>query len=264
MIQLVIPLAGKGSRFFDSKFGQPKPLIPIHGWPMIEHVLANLVNDQVSKVVLVSRRVFGLEETITSTISGFPGTTFQVLNLDHYTEGPAETANLAMPLLDFDKPLVIANSDQYVDADLTEFYAAVSSAGYSGVVMTMEDTDPKWSYVETDSAGMVKNVVEKQVVSNFATTGVYGFRTARLFTEAYERMREGNDRTGGEFYVGPSYNFLETEALPILNFKVGPIGGVMYGLGTPGDLEQFLSSKASLESAELVETRFSRKQSKLH
>lgn len=257
MIQLVIPLAGKGSRFLESKFSQPKPLIPIHGWPMIQHVLANLVNDQVSKVVLVSRREFGLQKTIASKISGFPGTTFHVLNIDHYTEGPAETANLAMPLLDSDKPLVIANSDQYINTDLMEFHSAVSGGRYSGVVMTMEDNDPKWSYVELNSAGLVTKVVEKEVVSSFATTGVYGFSSASLFTQAYERMRKANDRTNGELYVGPSYNYLETKEFPILNYGVGPIGGVMYGLGIPKDLEHFLSSEVSLKSAKLVETRFS-------
>jgi NDP-sugar pyrophosphorylase family protein len=257
LIQLVIPLAGKGSRFLESKFSQPKPLIPIHGWPMIQHVLANLVNEQVSKVVLVSRREFGLEKTISSTIAGFPGTIFQVLNLDHYTDGPAETANLAMPLLDPDQPLVIANSDQYINSDLTEFHSAVLSARYSGVVMTMEDNDPKWSYVELNSVGMVAKIVEKEVVSSFATTGVYGFGSASLFAEAYDRMRKANDRTNGEFYVGPSYNFLETNAFPILNFGVGPIGGVMFGLGVPKDLEQFLSSEVSLKSSKIVQTRFS-------
>jgi hypothetical protein len=69
-------------------------------------------------------------------------------------------------------------------------------------------------------------------------------------------MRKANDRTNGEFYVGPSYNFLETKGFPILNYGVGPIGGVMYGLGIPKDLEQFLSSEVSLKSAKLVETRF--------
>lgn len=257
MIQLVIPLAGKGSRFLESKFNQPKPLIPIHGWPMIQHVLANLVNQQVSKVVLVSRREFGLEKTISPTISGFPGTTFQVINIDHYTEGPAETSNLALQLLDFERPLVIANSDQYINSDLAEFYSAVSSARYSGVVMTMEDNDPKWSYVELDSAGMVTKVVEKEVVSSYATTGIYGFSSASIFADAYERMRKADARTNGEFYVGPSYNFIEANEHPILNYGVGPIGGVMYGLGIPKDLEQFLTSDVSLRSAKLAEARFS-------
>ena len=256
MIQLVVPLAGKGSRFLESRFSQPKPLIPIHGWPMIQHVLTNLVSDQVSKVVLVSRREFALDTIIPSTMPSFPGTTFNVINLDDYTEGPAETAILAMPLLDPDQPLVIANSDQYINTDLTEFYSAVLSSKCSGVVMTMEDSDPKWSYVELDSAGMVTRVVEKQVVSSFATTGVYGFRSASSFAMAYDRMRKANDRTNGEFYVGPSYNFLDPQGPPVLNFGVGSLGGVMFGLGIPEDLEQFLSSEVSLKSAQLVEARF--------
>jgi dTDP-glucose pyrophosphorylase len=223
---------------------------------MIQHVLSNLVSQQVSKVVLVSRREFGLSTLIPSTIPGFPGTTFSVIDLDEYTEGPAETAFLAMPHLDPDQPLVIANSDQYINTDLTEFYSAISSTNYSGVVMTMEDSDPKWSYVELDSYGMVKKVVEKQVVSSFATTGVYGFNSASSFAMAYAQMRIANDRTNGEFYVGPSYNFLDPKGPPILNFGVGLLGGVMFGLGVPEDLEQFLSSEVSLKSAKRVEERF--------
>jgi NDP-sugar pyrophosphorylase family protein len=223
---------------------------------MIEHVIANLVTDEVSSVILLSRREFALESSIPSTLQGFRGTKFRVVNLDEYTDGPAETANLAIPFLDLEKPLVIANSDQYINADLMGFYDEVLSDKYSGVVMTMEDNDPKWSYVLLDPEGMISQVVEKRVVSKFATTGIYGFRRASTFVQAFEKLRAADERTNGEFYVGPCYNFVNSKKRPIQNFGVGPIGGVMFGLGIPGDLETFVSSDASLKSAKIVEMRF--------
>jgi hypothetical protein len=136
------------------------------------------------------------------------------------------------------------------------FYGELLGDSYSGVVMTMEDNDPKWSYVLLDKDGLITQVVEKRVVSRFATTGIYGFRRASTFVQAFEKLRAADERTNGEFYVGPCYNFVNSKKRPIKNFAVGPIGGVMFGLGIPDDLETFLSSSVSLESARIVKTRF--------
>ena len=43
MLNIVIPMAGAGSRFADAGYEEPKPLIPVHGRPMIEVVISQKI-----------------------------------------------------------------------------------------------------------------------------------------------------------------------------------------------------------------------------
>jgi NDP-sugar pyrophosphorylase family protein len=239
-IQLVIPMAGEGTRFSKRGYTKSKPLLPIGAARMIEVVLGNLMTDQIARVILVARRDFKLRseiDTFSSTVD------FQVdlVEIDETTDGPASTVELALGLLDPEKPLVIANSDQYLDFQFTHFYALVGS-GIGGAILTMEDQDPKWSYAMLNEGGDVEKVVEKKVISNFATAGIYGFGKTRYFFESVERMHLAADRTNGEYYVGPVYNYFDPAYGPIRHVSMGPVGQVMYGLGIPEDYEAFLKS----------------------
>jgi NDP-sugar pyrophosphorylase family protein len=248
VVELVIPMAGRGSRFHGSSHSQPKPLIPIHGFRMYEHVLANLVTSQVSRVIIVAQGSFALRKSLDEGHFGSLGVEVSLIEIDYFTEGPAETVALALKDLNPSLPLVVGNSDQYINADISKFYAAVEEPGNSGVVMTMLDNSSKWSYAALDEMGHVNHIAEKEVISDFATTGIYGFSSSSLFADAYEAMKEAGAKASGEYYVGPSYNFLDRSKGPVFNFPVGNIGDVMFGLGVPEDLDRFLAHPISLES----------------
>jgi len=248
VVELVIPMAGKGSRFQGSIHTDPKPLIPIHDFRMYEHVLANLVTEQVSKVVIVAQANFGMRSLLEQRHFSALEVDLEIIEIDYYTDGPAETVALTLKELDSSLPLVVANSDQYINADISKFYSALEGPGKSGVVMTMVDTDVKWSYAALDSEGHVTHIAEKEVISDFATTGIYGFSNSGLFADAYGAMKNAGARHSGEYYVGRSYYFLDRSNGPVLNFPVGDIGDIMFGLGVPEDLDRFLSHPISLES----------------
>ncbi len=239
-IQLIIPMAGLGKRFVDANYKTLKPLIPIHGIPMIRLVVENLMSSRIGHLIIIAQRAT-VEEVDLRKILGRLNIPLTIVTVENLTQGPADTVLHARGVIESELPIVIANSDQYVDAQLEGFYDNLFLEGDSGAILTMEDTHPKWSYVEVDTTGRVKSVREKEVVSNQATVGIYGFSSAALAWRAFEDMWDNDNRTNGEFYVAPAYNFLVKKEIPIYLENLGPVSSVMYGLGTPEDLELFIS-----------------------
>ena len=163
--------------------------------------------------------------------------------VDSITEGPADTVLRARLAIKNDKPLVIANSDQFINGDLSQFYEETRNEHLGGVVLTMEDNDPKWSYARVNSFGHIIEVREKEVISNQATVGIYGYSKAEIAWECFERMWKANDRTNDEFYVAPSYNYMKGKNSKVLS--LGSINEIMHGIGIPEDYEMFCDSQIS-------------------
>lgn len=238
VLQIVVPMAGRGSRFADNGFTLPKPLIDVAGEPMIVRVVANLTPSRPHRFVFIVQgehcRTHALDDLL---IRAAPGSV--VVQIDGVTEGAACTVLRAAHVLDEDAPLMIANCDQWIDTDVDAYLAAGDASGGAGVIMTMPADDPKWSYVGIDDAGEVTHVVEKQVVSPHATVGVYNFRRAGDFVAGAEAMIADGDRVNGEFYVAPVYNRIIAAGGRVARVDVGD---AMWGLGVPEDLEHFLSA----------------------
>jgi dTDP-glucose pyrophosphorylase len=162
---------------------------------------------------------------------------------------------LAEHAVDPDDVLVIANSDQWVDCEFESHLAVLRDQKLDGLIMTMTADDPKWSFVELDPADRVTNVVEKEVVSNEATVGIYTFARGGDFFRAAKAMIAAEKRVNGEFYVAPAYNELIAEGAAIGIDNVGSEAAGMYGLGTPNDYETFLRLPVSLRAAGRSERR---------
>jgi dTDP-glucose pyrophosphorylase len=239
MLNIVVPMAGRGQRFVDAGFADPKPLIPVLGVPMIELVISNLRPAIPHRFhFLIQRehdRSYGLSEALRRWAPGC-----SVTFVDGITEGAACTVLLARDMIDDDAPLMIANCDQYIDADINAYLAAMEAA--DGLIMTMWADDPKWSFVRRDAAGRVTQVVEKEVVSNEATVGIYNFAKGRDFVRAANAMIAADQRVNGEFYVAPAYDMLIREGARIECFGIGSVGKGMHGIGTPADLVAFLQT----------------------
>jgi NDP-sugar pyrophosphorylase family protein len=248
LLTIVIPMAGRGSRFADAGYETPKPLLPVHGVPMIEVVVANLRPSVSARFVFVCRRehleAYGFEGRLREIAPNCA-----IVPIDAVTEGAACTVLLARPEIDPDDVLVIANSDQWVDVSMDAHLAVMRDNGLDGLIMTMKADHPKWSYVALDKRGLVTRVVEKEVISDEATVGVYAFARARDFMRGAEAMIAADERVNNEFYVAPVYNRLIAEGAAIGVDNVGSVGNGMYGLGIPEDLEAFLALPISRRAA---------------
>jgi dTDP-glucose pyrophosphorylase len=240
MINIVIPMAGAGTRFINAGYADPKPLISIHGMPMIRLVIHNLTPRQAHRFIFICQQAhvdaYGLREKFAAWA---PGST--LLCIDGLTEGAACTVLTAKDLINTDAPLMIANSDQYVDIDIDDYLAQIRHQNLDGLIMTMHADDKKWSYVGFSDDGTVDRVVEKQVISNEATVGIYNFGCGSSFVHAAETMIANRERVNNEFYVAPAYNIMIRQGKRIGICNIGSVNDGMYGLGVPQDLNTFLA-----------------------
>jgi dTDP-glucose pyrophosphorylase len=218
-------------------------------------VLANLVTDEVGKIVIIAQASFGLKDSI-MLLRQKTGKDIDLIEIEHLTGGPADTIDLARALLEPDLPIITANSDQYVVSSLNPMYEQLSNPETAGSILTMNDNDPKWSYVNKDACGRVILVREKEVISNLATVGIYGFRSARLMWQGFDAMREAKGSVNGEYYVAPAYNYLINKGLNVVTYDLGPIKSAVHGMGIPKDYESFIQSPASLVAAARAQDMF--------
>lgn len=244
MLNIVLPIAGRGSRFVAAGYDLPKPLIPVHGVPMIELVVHNVRPAGPHRFIFLALAEHlqskGLRDTLERAAPGC-----DIVPVSQVTEGAACTVLLARHLIDSDEPLMLANSDQWVDVQIDDYLTSMDEAHADGLIMTMEANDPKWSFVGVDGARWVTRVVEKEVISAEATVGIYNFRRGRDFVWAADQMIARHLRVNGEFYVAPVYNELVARGARITIHNVGRDGAGMHGLGTPPDLQRFLADPVS-------------------
>lgn len=245
MLNIVVPMAGRGSRFAKDGYPDPKPLIPLRDKRMIQVVINNLTPDTPHRFIFICQKQHVVDYELDKYLSQWaPGC--KIVGIEGVTEGAACTVLCARDLIDNDEPLMIANSDQWVDVDINDYLAKMETDRLDGLIMTMKADDPKWSFVELNETGDVISVVEKVVVSDEATVGIYNYRKGSDFCRNADIMLAKNERSNGEFYVAPVYTYMfQDENAKIGIYNVGEEANGMYGLGIPADLSLFLSFDVS-------------------
>lgn len=244
MLNIVIPMAGRGSRFAEAGYKDPKPLISVCGKPMIQVVVENLTPQCAHRFIFICQnqhiKDYGLEQKLKSYAQNV-----EIIGIDGITEGQVCTVLKAKELINNDDPLMTANSDQYIDFDINDYLKDMDDRKLDGLIMTMKADDPKWSYARTDMDGLVTETAEKKVISTDATVGIFNFRRGKDLVRAAERMIADNIRVNNEFYTCPCYNYLIQEGHKIGVYGIGEEYNGMYGLGIPKDLEFFLKHPVS-------------------
>jgi HAD superfamily hydrolase (TIGR01509 family) len=234
-LNVLIPMAGAGSRFEQAGYTFPKPLIEVKGKPMIQVVVENL-NLEANYIYVVQkahRQKYNLD-TLLNLIT--PGC--KIVETEGLTEGAACTALLAKEFIDNDAPLFFANSDQFVEWDSNEFMYKMNETNADGGIVSFTATHPKWSFAKVDENGLVTEVAEKNPISDIATVGYYYWKYGSDFVKYAEQMIEKNIRVNNEFYVCPVFNQAIEDCKQIRTFNTNG----MWGLGTPEDLKYYLEN----------------------
>jgi HAD superfamily hydrolase (TIGR01509 family) len=242
---VVIPMAGEGSRFKEAGFTTPKPFIPLQGKPMIQWVIENMIPKDIPhehyklKFHLIVRSLHMNTNSIDRLFWDLPSNvSYTYHKTDGLTEGAACSVLLAEKEIDKDEPLLIINSDQYLEWNADSFYKCLLNSAYDGNILTFYQNDPydlKWSYAKIDSEGIVTEVQEKKWISPYATVGLYGWKKGSEYVKYAKQMIAKNIRVKNEFYVCPVYNEAIQDGQHI---RVQLCSG-MWGLGVPEDLLKF-------------------------
>jgi NDP-sugar pyrophosphorylase family protein len=237
-INVVIPMAGLGSRFAKAGYTKPKPFIDVAGKTMIERVMDNLALEGARYILLARKEHLDSERETVNRLLALGNVEF--LPIETMTEGTACTVLHARALIDDETPLLIANCDQVVDFSCEAFVGDCWARGLDGSILCFKDSklDPKWSFAKTDRTGIVTQVAEKVAISDLATVGLYLFRRGSDFVAGATDMLARNERVNNEFYTCPVYNHV---------IRNGGRVGVqevrfedMHGLGIPDDLIAYL------------------------
>jgi dTDP-glucose pyrophosphorylase len=238
MINILIPMGGKGQRFKNAGYTTTKPLIDVNGIPMIKKVIDNL-NIDGTYIFLVSEED-EKDHNLTQILSGFCGKNKCQIILENPNnrQGAAAACLLAETLINNDDELFVANSDQLIDWDSLSFINHMHSKNADGGITTFTATESKWSFVKIiPGTEIITEVAEKNPISNKATTGIYWFKHGKDFVQGVRQMMMKQIKTNGEYYVCPVFNELIAVGKQIHDYPINK----MIGLGTPEDLENYLN-----------------------
>ena len=234
-MNVLIPMAGAGSRFQQAGYTFPKPLIDVRGKPMIQ-VVAENINIDATFIYVVQKE--HREKYNLDTLLNLITPNCKIVEVNGITEGAACTTLLAKEYINNNEPLLMANSDQFVEWDSNEFMYKMVEQNLDGGIVTFRATHPKWSFAKIDSQGYVTEVAEKNPISDIATVGIYYWKHGSDYVKFAEQMIHRNIRVNNEFYVCPVFNQAIESELRIKTFDVPS----MWGLGTPEDLKYFLEN----------------------
>jgi len=234
-MNVLIPMAGAGTRFEKAGYTFPKPLVDVNGKPMIQVIVEN-INIDAHHIFIVQKTHY--EQYHLQTILNNIAPNCTIIQVDTMTQGAACTTLLAEEFINNDNPLLLANSDQYVEWDSNEFMYSMVGDNIDGGILTFKSSHPKWSYAKLGDNGFVTEVAEKNPISDIATVGMYYWTKGSDYVKYAHQMINKDIRTNNEFYVCPVYNESIKDNKHIKIFEVPR----MWGLGTPEDLQIFLNN----------------------
>jgi dTDP-glucose pyrophosphorylase len=234
-MNIVMPMAGRGSRFAQIGVDIPKPLIDVRGRPMYAWAMDSLPLELANRVIFICLREHLQHRALEDDIRGrFKRWKPEIIALDEVTGGQACTVLMAAEWIDNGEPLLVYNADTYCRTSLANRLPRLAPqvAGLIGVFRAPGD---KWSFARADADGRVLETAEKRRISDWASTGLYYFRRGRDFVAHARQMIDGNERINGEFYVAPVYNRMIAAGAEVF---IDPADEV-WVLGTPEDLQYF-------------------------
>jgi 3,4-dihydroxy-2-butanone 4-phosphate synthase len=234
-MNILIPMAGAGTRFKEVGYRLPKPLIDVSGKPMVQRVIENLNID--GKYIFVVRQEHCDKYSINTLLKKLvPNCEIVVTN--SLTEGQACSALLASKYIDDSEPLLIVNVDNYFVWDTENFLHVVQNPGIKGAIFTFKDSsgNANWSYARVDKDENVLEIAEKRVISDNALAGAFYWRRGSDFVEYTNQMINENKRVNNEFYIAPVFNEIIKDGKTIKNYTIDD----MKSMGSPLELNSLL------------------------
>lgn len=226
---LLVPLAGRGQRFVDEGYVVPKYMITARDKHLIDWALSSIDTSECNLIFCLRQdhiNNFGVDEIFRKKF----GEDIKIVVIDKITDGSVSTCLLARDYINNDLPLFIYTVDVHFKPVFKPYLPS-----NDGFVLTFKSNNPAYSYVKTNEEGYALLTAEKEVVSNNACVGVYGFKTGRQFVQYAEIMIARNLRTKNEFYITPLYNLMINDGLTVTIKDVDN----MFIMGTPEEYKFF-------------------------
>jgi glucose-1-phosphate thymidylyltransferase len=212
-VQVIIPLAGKGTRLRPHTHLVPKPLLKVAGRPVMDWVMDRLDGLGVSELIYITGHLKEQVEAYARSRYAIPSRFIEQTVQD----GTAGAVNLARPHVT--EPVLIIFVDTVFEADLS----IANRTSADGVIWAKEVEDyQRFGVVVTDRDGYMTRIVEKprEPISRLANIGLYYIRdTAALWDGIDHVLRQPPNR--GEFFLTDAFQCMIERGRKILTAEVG-------------------------------------------
>jgi len=239
MHNIVITMAGRGSRFYDAGYTVPKYEIMAHGRSLFDWSMLSLREflSEPARLIFVCLAENDSGPYVRARCAALGLTDVHVLELDAVTDGQATSAWLSRHLWQPDAPLLVYNIDTFVEP--RALAPADIRSGSDGWVPCFQVPGEHWSFVQLGADGWAVDLAEKQRISDHASIGLYWFARAAEFASAYERFfADPANLVRGERYIAPLYRQLLRDGRKVSIADLDP--AAVHVLGTPAELQDFL------------------------
>ena len=232
-MKVIVPMAGRGSRFKNVGEMTPKPLIPVLGKPMLYWALKSIDGIEYSQLVFIALKEHEVNFGLKTLLHELYGNNVTLILIDEVTEGQLCTVLAAEEHLNSSEDLLITSSDTFVKSKIGD-HISRKADDCAGLISVADLPGNRWSFAKVDDTGRVVEVAEKRRISNYASTGLYYFANGYDFLTEAKRIIENKEKTQGEYYVIPVYQKLIERGLKI---EIS-LADEVYDMGTPESLRQ--------------------------
>lgn len=235
-IKILVPMSGSDEAFRQKGYTYSKNLIELHGKPLIQHVFENLSRIPNSEFIFIIKKEEDSKYHLRNVLK-LLSPACEIITVDSSTAGAACTALLGIEYINNETPLVIANADQIVDANLAEPIEQFLTSSLDAGTIVFDSVHPRWSFVRINEEGYVIEAAEKRPISRYATAGIYFYRYGKSFVRAAMEMIKKDANTGGIFYVCPTFNELILEQAKIGVYKISR--DAYFSIATPEGVQVY-------------------------
>jgi len=232
-----MPMAGLGSRFKNSDYSLPKPLIMVEDKPMFLKSLESIDGINYSDIYFIVKREHDLKHAISDIIKkNVPNS--HVFLVDDTPNGQLMSILSIEEKINKDEDLLIISSDTLVVSNLKKKVLSLPES-YKGLISLINKKGDQWSFAKINSSGDVTEVAEKKRISSLASTGIYYFKNGKEFVKLSKKIIKKKIKVNDEYYVMPVYQeYINAK------FKISSsIAKEMWDMGTPKSLKEFLNKK---------------------
>jgi NDP-sugar pyrophosphorylase family protein len=238
-LNIIVLMAGFGSRL-KSKYGDiPKPLIKVANKTLIEHSLETLNID--GNYIFITREYNNknYNDNLSSILKNFQKDSIEII-VNDMPLGSAHSALYAKEYIKNDE-LIITNCDQHLNWDSTNFMNLVNNKNIDGALVLFNSKDPKHSFATIENNKVIR-VSEKNPISSNALVGIHYWKNGNDFVESAEKLLLENIKNEKkEYYVSETYNYICKDKNVVPYFIEE---NSFMPLGTPEDIDIFLAKHA--------------------
>ena len=243
-MHIIVPMSGLGTRFINSGYKDPKPLIKVDGKYIIEHVCELFPSENHFSFICNSKHL--KETNMREILLGIkPEAT--IFEISVHKKGPVYAVSQIFDSIKDNEEVIVNYCDFGTYWNYDDFLKHTRDRDADGAIPSYKNFHPhmlgdtNYAFIKDQEQWMVE-IKEKEPFTNnrmneFASNGTYYFKKGSYVKKYFKKLIENNININGEYYVSLVYNLLVQDSLKVSIYNIQH----MLQWGTPQDLEIYLS-----------------------